>query len=174
MSQSKTPLKVLRVGLKRIKRGWTKSSFHRYANKAFVCIEGALTSGHPLSDSMCTPAQARAATLINRAIAEYVVRPENSKRFAGFIKEMKIRNKVNENWSGPDMTNHIVSFNDFIGTKKRDVIAVFEMAILTAEMEEGADSVNKTKTPAFEWTMPQPGIVTVPDAVVNPSGEILV
>lgn len=174
MSQSKTPLKVLRVGLKRIKRGWTKASFHRYVEKAFVCIEGALTSGHPLSDTMCTPAQARAATLINRAIAEYVMLPENKRRFADFIKVMEMRNKMNDVWSGQESANHIVSFNDFIGTRKKDVIAVFEMAILTAEIEEGVASVNKTPTPAFEWTMPQPGIVTVPDAVVNPSSEILI
>lgn len=171
MSRANTPLKVLRTARKRLARGWEQGAWHRHKahgslQGTFVCIEGAITSGHPLVRSTCSPAQMRAGRYVEDAILEWLTLPETAKRFGhtlaqgGLLLTCQEGRRYNRGF--------IPTFNDFTGMTKEVVLEVMDLAIFNAELAEGAASATKTETPAFEWTMPQPGIITVPDSIVFP------
>lgn len=167
MSQSKTPLKVLRVARKRLAKGWTKgtwSSFDPRAKQAgmqhiFLCIEGAITSGRML-DQHCSPAQQKAGRYVNDAICLLVLNQTEKWR------NLSVVLKMNLDESGS--VDCIPGFNDNSDTTLDDVLEVMDLAIWQAECDElaaGQNVVNKTTVEAFEIEIPL-GLPSVPDRIV--------
>lgn len=133
-TKGKTPLKVLRTARKRLDKGWIQGgwkSLHRKGDgqkktEAFYCIEGALTGGATLSEIERREAPehpiCRAGVYVRQAIIEYRDLPEN------------------ERVCIPDWNDS--RFN------KQDVLAVMDIAIAKAELDEGPVVLDKVVFPA--------------------------
>ena len=109
MSNAKTPIKVLRTGLKRVDKAWTQGQWAQKGDdgKYYVCLEGALF-GYCDAKKGLTAAQDQA-----RAAVLEVIKDRYEGRF-----------------------NSIPSFNDDPHRTKEEVMEVIKLAIVRLETGE--------------------------------------
>lgn len=118
MSKAKTPLKVLRVALKRLEKGWTKGSWvNHQGNVVYVCLEGAIYGYCNENDHQATEAQLGAIRVVKEIIFE---------RYAHRMPHI-----VGAAWQ-----ISIPNFNDARETIEEEVIEVVKLAIIRLETEE--------------------------------------
>lgn len=133
-TKGKTPLKVLRTARKRLDKGWTKCGWkklHRGNDgpqkvQALYCIEGALTGGAMLS----------------------VIEHDESEDHPICLAGDYVRQAIREYEDLPNTIHiDIPVFNDNKFSKE-DVLAVMDIAIAKAELDEGTVVLDKVKMPA--------------------------
>ena len=113
MSKANNPIKVLRTALKRVTKGWTKSTWHKRTpdGQNLVCLEGAVY-GFCNGKGKATDAQEIAI----RTLEDIIVEQGGALRSGGSI---------------------IPHFNDAGGTELEDVQEVIKRAII--RLETGGD-----------------------------------
>ena len=116
MSAAKTPVKVLRTALNRIRKGWTKGHWSQKNNDGgmSVCLEGALFG---YCDSPLTQAQRDATSVVHQILKERF--PERSITPEGRVV--------------------IPSFNDNPETTKDEVMEVLKLAIIRIETSDSLE-----------------------------------
>lgn len=156
MSKSNTPLKVLRVARKRIEKGWMKHAVFNFNGGApTVCGLGAIGGEKGAAGSKTNTPQGLAHLYVQMAIGDYVLAHKD--RFREMGVHLRSRDFIS-----------IPTFNDFEATTKEDMLAVFDAAILAAELDEGPKVITDTKPQAYEIDVPY-----VEDTIVMP-GRVLI
>lgn len=156
MSKSKTPLKVLKVGRKRIAKGWMKGHVFAFnGGVPTVCALGALGGQDGVATNAIhnnTP-QGLAMVYLQIAIGDHIA--QDPRRFATLAYRLRECGFV-----------ALPGFNDHENTTHEDMLMVFDAAIAAAELDEGTKAITDTKPQAFEIDIPHvPDEVVVPDLV---------
>lgn len=156
MSKSNTPLKVLKVGRKRIAKGWMKGHVFAYnAGAPTVCALGALGGENGVSTSAVDASTPQGLAMLYLQIAIGDCIAQNPRRFATLTHRLADAGFLT-----------LPSFNDHGNTTHEDMLAVFDAAIAAAELDEGTKVIADTEPQAFEIDIPHvPDEVVVPDLV---------
>lgn len=122
MSKANSPIKVLRTALKRVQKGWTKSTWHYYNpsdGTNYVCLEGAIYGYCPEEKHNTTPEQRQAINVVREIVREEY----------GY--------------------ETIPTFNDAMATTKENVMEVIKLGIV--RLETGGEIDDKEFDDLLEW-----------------------